>query len=61
MNRNPDAEHYKGPLYDLQSAEGLPVCAKTGKVSIAAAQLSMLLEGIDWRMLARTRTPLTTG
>jgi len=35
--------------------------AKAGKVSVTAAQLSMLLEGIDWRMPARTWTPLTSG
>ena len=32
-----------------------------GKVSVTPAQLSMLLEGIDWRMPARTWRPLTTG
>ena len=32
-----------------------------GKVSVTAAQLAMLLEGIDWRMPERTWRPLTTG
>jgi transposase len=32
-----------------------------GKVSVTPAQLSMLLEGIDWRMPARTWRPLTAG
>ena len=32
-----------------------------GKVSVTPAQLSMLLEGIDWRMPRRTRRPLTIG
>lgn len=32
-----------------------------GRVSISAAQLSMLLEGIDWRVPQRTWRPLTTG
>lgn len=32
-----------------------------GKVSVTPAQLSMLLEGIDWRMPARTWRPLTVG
>ena len=32
-----------------------------GKVSVTAAQLSMLLEGIDWRMPVRTWRPLTAG
>lgn len=35
--------------------------AKEGKVSVTAAQLSMLLEGIDWRMLRKTWRPLSTG
>ncbi len=32
-----------------------------GKVSLTAAQLAMLLEGIDWRMPARTWRPLSIG
>jgi transposase len=32
-----------------------------GRVSISTAQLSMLLEGIDWRVPQRTWRPLTTG
>jgi transposase len=32
-----------------------------GKISVTPAQLSMLLEGIDWRMPHRTWRPLTTG
>jgi len=35
--------------------------AKDGKVSMSSAQLSMLLEGIDWRMPHRTWKPLTSG
>jgi transposase len=31
--------------------------AKDGAISLTAAQLSMLLEGIDWRMPARTWQP----
>ena len=34
---------------------------KMGKVTLSAAQLSMLLEGIDWRMPQRTWRPLTVG
>ena len=33
--------------------------AKDGSVSLTAAQLSMLLEGIDWRTPVRTWTPET--
>jgi len=33
----------------------------SGKVSLSPAQLSMLLEGIDWRAPARTWRPLTAG
>lgn len=35
--------------------------AADGKVTISAAQLSMLLEGIDWRTPQRTWRPLTAG
>ncbi len=33
--------------------------AKSGSVSLSAAQLSMLLEGIDWRHPLRTANPLS--
>ena len=32
-----------------------------GKISVTPAQLSMLLEGIDWRMPQRTWRPLKAG
>ena len=35
--------------------------AKDGKIALTPAQLSMLLEGIDWRMPQRTWRPLRTG
>ncbi|KIC14346.1 isocitrate lyase [Leisingera sp. ANG-Vp] len=35
--------------------------AKDGKISVTAAQLSMLLEGIDWRMPQKTWRPLSVG
>ena len=35
--------------------------AKVGKVSLSPAQLSMLLEGIDWRTPRKTWKPLTSG
>ena len=35
--------------------------AKDGAVSLTAAQLSMLLEGIDWRMPLRTWRPEMAG
>lgn len=35
--------------------------AKDGKISLRASQLTMLLEGIDWRMPKKTWRPLTTG
>jgi transposase len=34
---------------------------KTGRVSLTPAQLSMLLEGIDWRMVRRARQPELAG
>lgn len=35
--------------------------AKDGKINETAAQLSMLLEGIDWRMPQKTWRPLKVG
>lgn len=35
--------------------------ASDGKISVSAAQLAMLLEGIDWRIPKRTWRPLKTG
>jgi len=35
--------------------------AKDGKASLSPSQLSMLLEGIDWRMPQKTWKPLTAG
>jgi transposase len=35
--------------------------AKDGKVHMKAAQLSMLLEGIDWRTPQRTWRPTRAG
>ena len=35
--------------------------AGSGTVTLSPAQLSMLLEGIDWRMPARTWRPMTAG
>ena len=35
--------------------------AKEGSVHMSAAQLSMLLEGIDWRAPRRTATPQLAG
>ena len=35
--------------------------AKEGKVALTPAQLSMLLEGIDWRAPERTWRPLAAG
>jgi transposase len=34
---------------------------KTGSVAMTSAQLSMLLEGIDWRRPERTFTPTLAG
>lgn len=35
--------------------------AQSGAISLSAAQLSMLLEGIDWRRPERTFTPTLAG
>ena len=34
---------------------------QAGKVRLSSAQLSMLLEGIDWRRPERTHLPLLAG
>ena len=34
---------------------------QSGKIHLTAAQFSMLLEGIDWRMPKRTQLPETAG
>jgi transposase len=44
-----DKGHFQWPVTD------------TGRVSLTPAQLSMLLEGIDWRMPARVRRPELAG
>jgi transposase len=35
--------------------------AKEGKIALTAAQLAMLLEGIDWRLPQRSWKPLKAG
>lgn len=35
--------------------------ANDGKINVTPAQLSMLLEGIDWRMPQKTSRPLKVG
>jgi transposase len=44
-----DKGHFRWPVTDI------------GRVSLSPAQLSMLLEGIDWRMPARVRRPELAG
>lgn len=36
-------------------------CAEDGKVTLSGSQLSMLLEGIDWRIQKQTWKPLKAG
>ena len=50
----PFSKHLERGRFVLPSASG-------GKLVIGAAQLSMLLEGIDWWTPQRTWRPLTTG
>jgi hypothetical protein len=47
----------------LQGQEGHVIWPSPaqGRVSVTPAQLSMLLEGIDWRAPQRTWRPLTAG
>ena len=45
----------------LVKAKYVRPAASDGKVTVSPAQLSMLLEGIDWRAPQRTWRPLTVG
>jgi Transposase len=44
--------------WSIGTSSGL---TETGRVSLTPAQLSMLLEGIDWRMPVRVRRPELAG
>ncbi|WP_310619981.1 IS66 family insertion sequence element accessory protein TnpB [Flexibacterium corallicola] len=45
----------------LERGRFLWPAAKEGKVSLSPSQLSLLLEGIDWRMPQKTWRPMTCG
>ena len=45
----------------LENGKFVWPAAKDGKVSLSASQLSMLLEGIDWRIQQKTWRPLQAG
>ena len=45
----------------LEKGHFLRPTTNTGRVSLTAAQVSMLLEGIDWRMPPRVRRPELAG
>jgi transposase len=45
----------------LESGRFIWPQAESGSVSLTAAQLSMLLEGIDWRRPVRTVAPMLAG
>lgn len=44
----------------LESGRFIWPQAREGSVHLSGAQLSMLLEGIDWRRIRRTQTPQLT-
>ena len=53
---------FSGHLFVFRGWRGdLVPSARDGVVSLTPAQLSMLLEGIDWRMPARTWQPEMAG
>ena len=55
-----DRKLYKKHMHEeMMAYPGLTV--KEGKVALTPAQLSMLLEGIDWRAPERTWRPLAAG
>ncbi len=45
----------------LEKGHFLWPTTRTGRVSLTASQVSMLLEGIDWRMPPRVRRPELAG
>lgn len=45
----------------LEKGQFVLPSAKEGKVALSPAQLSMLLEGIDWRAPQRIWRPLAAG
>jgi transposase len=45
----------------LEKGRFVWLAAKDDKIHLSPAQLSMLLEGIDWRMPQKTWRPLTVG
>lgn len=47
--------------WDSQGACLFSKRLENGKVFLSASQLSMLLEGIDWRMVKETWRPLQAG
>lgn len=54
----------QGPcLFSKRQEKGRFVwpAAKDGKINVSGAQLSMLLEGIDWRMPKKTWRPLSVS
>ena len=55
-----DDVSYVALLNNLGAASVLEM-SKEGKVALTPAKLSMLLEGIDWRVQQRTWRPLAAG
>jgi len=55
-------DYIKGTLSSDKTDETVfQVIYRDGKLASSPAQLSMLLEGIDWRAPERTWRPLTSG
>ena len=48
-------------LLNNRGAASVLEMSKEGKVALTPAKLSMLLEGIDWRVQQRTWRPLAAG
>jgi transposase len=49
------------PIQRLETGHFLWPTTNIGRVSLTPAQVSMLLEGIDWRMPRRVRRPELAG
>jgi len=64
LSEDPYSGHlfvFRGRRGDLLKIIFVWPAAKDGKINVSGAQLSMLLEGIDWRMPKKTWRPLSVG
>jgi hypothetical protein len=61
LARNPELDSSLGPLGCRNKGHVIWPRAEQGVAVLTPAQLSMLLEGIDWRRPVRTAQPVLAG